>query len=216
MEWLAAHIADPHPQVRLEAINVLREVGNREAVELALSALDHPTDAYIDFALFRIVHERLAEPQPLLHTFERSDKWLADFQGGKLLLDGDPQRIAFALSSVAAEGSLSELAVLVQSNSLPPGALIDALVVLAALGESEQRELAVDRIGGMDAGDQVRVLTSLLQSTRRNSPADASSIVALVESPNDEVRALAIAVSGRWGLSNALRVLQRRAADAGG
>ncbi|PHN01299.1 PVC-type heme-binding CxxCH protein [Flavilitoribacter nigricans] len=48
---LAELIRDPHPQVRLETLHALREMGGAPALTLAMQVLEQPMDEYLDFAL---------------------------------------------------------------------------------------------------------------------------------------------------------------------
>ncbi len=51
MDLLAARVNDPAPRVRLEAVRALSFVPTAEAASVALDALRHPTDYYIQYAL---------------------------------------------------------------------------------------------------------------------------------------------------------------------
>jgi len=48
---LAARVNDAHPRVRLEAVRALSFLPSAESAEIALQALKHPTDKFIDYCL---------------------------------------------------------------------------------------------------------------------------------------------------------------------
>lgn len=51
LELLEIQVNDEHPRVRLEAIRALSFLPSIEAAEIALQALNHPTDKFIDYCL---------------------------------------------------------------------------------------------------------------------------------------------------------------------
>lgn len=57
LEVLAQCVDDPHPQVRLEAVVALSHFPEARAAELALQALVHPTDRFLDYAIQETVRE---------------------------------------------------------------------------------------------------------------------------------------------------------------
>ena len=48
---LTTLVADANPRVRLEAVRALGKLGTARAAELALTILDQPMDAFLDYAL---------------------------------------------------------------------------------------------------------------------------------------------------------------------
>jgi HEAT repeat protein len=51
LRLLAARVGDDHPRVRLEAVRALARIPEVRSVEIALRALDRPTDRFLDYAL---------------------------------------------------------------------------------------------------------------------------------------------------------------------
>ncbi|HYT87857.1 MAG TPA: HEAT repeat domain-containing protein, partial [Gemmataceae bacterium] len=51
LDFLEAQVNDAHPRVRLEAVVALSFFKNARAAEIALQALSHPTDYYLDYGL---------------------------------------------------------------------------------------------------------------------------------------------------------------------
>ncbi len=65
-ELLSRSINDSHPRVRLEAIVACADLQEPEAVAIALQALDHPRDRFIDYALKHTIRALQPHWQPLL------------------------------------------------------------------------------------------------------------------------------------------------------
>ncbi len=215
---LAAAIADEHPQVRLEAVNALREAPSLESVELAMAAIDRPLDTWLDYALWLTARE--------LERF-----WLPDFEAGKPVFDGKPRRVAFALSAVGKPASLAPLVTLVRRGELAGDERRAALELIAGLGGPEELALVVaEATGESGRADRAALLAALADGARRGrpAPANASRIAALVESLRDaasdtgsgagasDARALELAVelAGLWRVARARPELERLAASA--
>jgi putative heme-binding domain-containing protein len=196
----AAATADPHPRVRLEAVNALRDVGTREAVELATRALDHPLDGNIDFAAWRTVRDLRSE-------------WLEAFQRGDAVFDGQPHRLAFALSAVGGEASLAPLAQLVRDNKLQPKQRANVLKVLAALGGRAERTLVIDALPSLGPQDMVATLQAFADAKRGEVPENGARIILLLEHENKDVRTLASRIAGRWRLADGQAKLNAVAAS---
>ena len=102
VEDLVSAVNDPHPQVRREAITALGQYRSATALMIALQALDHPMDKFLDFALWRTC--RILEPY-----------WLPAFQNGTLSkLDSD--KITYALKAVEKPQALQPLVAIVRAN----------------------------------------------------------------------------------------------------
>ncbi|MEM7384607.1 MAG: PVC-type heme-binding CxxCH protein [Verrucomicrobiota bacterium] len=77
-------IADDHPRVRLEAINALRQIGDRPSFALAMTALEKPIDKNIDFALWLTARDL----EPI---------WLPALESGET--DFSPSALQFILTA---------------------------------------------------------------------------------------------------------------------
>lgn len=78
---------DPHPRVRLEAVRALSFYETPEAAEIALEALKHPTDYYIDYTLRHTI--RALEPY-----------WLPSLGTGQPFAVGNPKAIEYIIRRV--------------------------------------------------------------------------------------------------------------------
>jgi mono/diheme cytochrome c family protein len=66
LELLASAVRDEHPRVRLEAVVACAQVLKPQAVEVAVQALDKPTDRFIDYALKQVVKSLKPQFVPVL------------------------------------------------------------------------------------------------------------------------------------------------------
>lgn len=95
---LATLVADDHPRVRLEAIRALAKLESVDAAVLAMDALDHKVDRFIDHALALTIQESEAL---LMQGISR----------GSLLAEGEEKKLELVLTRVsgtAASEFLSE------------------------------------------------------------------------------------------------------------
>src|SRR5258708_26559619 len=84
---LEEQINDVHPRVRLEAIVALSDAQDARAADIALQALKHPTDYYIDYAL----KETMTTLQPY---------WKDAIAKGKPIAVKNPAGATYLLGSV--------------------------------------------------------------------------------------------------------------------
>jgi putative heme-binding domain-containing protein len=82
MELLKKQAADQHPRVRLEAVRAASFFREAEAVEIALVAMEHPTDVYLDFVrgetmrqLDQFVKKAIADGRPIKFTTDSGARY---------------------------------------------------------------------------------------------------------------------------------------------
>ena len=189
MLWFTRAVQDSHPQVRLEAVNALREVGNRQAVEIAMQAADWPLDQNLDFALWRTA--RMLQQH-----------WLPAFQQGEEVFGGVPARLAFALAATNNRDSLSGLARLVETEGLDLDQRINAMKVLASLGTVEHRALVLERLADFEESNRLAVLAALVESERQ-APANADRLVEMLNAQDRGVQNAVVRLAGHWQLAKA-------------
>ncbi len=181
---LARAVEDPHPQVRLEAVNALRGLGTLDAANYALRALSHPTDNDLNFALELTVREL-------------RDQWLPAMQAGKRVFDGDPARLSYALKEVKDSRAISRLVGLAADGTIGEAELPEALATIAALGEPSD----LDKALGM-ALKNPELLAAIALGAVRNAhvPPDAKKIIDFLKT--NYARA-AVELVGIWKISDA-------------
>ncbi len=123
-------VNDPHPQVRLEAVIALRDLGNTAAARTALSVLDHPMDEFLDFALWQTIRE--LEPE-----------WIKDLKGNPTLF-GDPAKASYALKSAASPDAITSLTQIYKNGQVPQKYQKDALSAIAKRGQQQDMNDILD------------------------------------------------------------------------
>jgi putative heme-binding domain-containing protein len=192
---LGARVADDHPQVRLEAVRALGQIPNVRAAELALSALDRPTDRYLDYGLWLTLRELLPYWEPALRQ-------------GKLNYGGNTRRLVFALEAAGARGGVAPLAALVRAGKVPPEGEEGVLTLLAGLGGPKELALVLDRATSEKTPGRRRaaLLAALEQAARQRGvrpEGDLGRVAALLKAGDDSLRAAAARLAGRWRLESA-------------
>ena len=134
VEGLIRAVNDSHPQVRREAITALGQYHSADAAMIALQALDHPMDNFLDFALWRTC--RILEPY-----------WLPAFENGtfsKL----DANQITFALKAVEKPQALQPLVAMMKANpsNIDPG-------IVRLVGKIGGVEDLMSLFGVIESGD---------------------------------------------------------------
>jgi len=201
---LGGAVQDDHAQVRLEAVTALRQMGTLPAANLALSVLDKPLDANLDFALW-------------LAANELKDQWLPSLSRGEPVFGGNAQRLSFALSAVGSKDAMRSLAEVVQTGKLDPAGRLGALKTLAELGQPEQQQIVIDEIVRQRGeGDVAPLLAALAQGADRQPqpPANAAALISFLEKSNVESQLAVAQLCGRWKLRSAQPYLARLAGDA--
>ena len=143
---------DDHPRVRLEQIRALANYkGSASAIA---SALDKPTDRWLDYAIW-------------LSLRETKDQWLPKVKDGTFDFGGDPKKLVFALQA-AGEGDVSKpLLAIGRNNKLKIEQRREAWKVLARMGGATELA-AVMKEGSWDFGfDTLPELLGILETSLR-------------------------------------------------
>ncbi|MEX0679711.1 MAG: PVC-type heme-binding CxxCH protein [Pirellulales bacterium] len=191
---LARLVADPHPQVRLEAVRALALLGTSQAAEVALRALDQPMDRFLDHALWLTVRE--------LQPF-----WLGELEAGRLDFGGNARDLAYALAAAGSPRVAVPLVNLLESGKLPPERRESVLLLIAALGGPPQLRVVLDTAlrGQLPAASRAALLKALAEATRMRKvqPAgDPSAISGLLDDEDLALRLAAIEAAGLWHIES--------------
>src|SRR5208337_2892085 len=195
MELLAERVADDHPQVRLEAVRALGQLGTARAAEVAMTALDRPMDKFLDYALWLTARD--LQPQ-----------WLPALQNGTLDFGGNTARLVFALQAAGSGGgsnaALKTLLDLLKGGKVAKDREESVLSLIAALGGPGELSMVLDRVlakEGNSAARQTSLLAALELATRQRTvrPAgDLARVGDLLASESEAVRAAAARIAGLW------------------
>ncbi|MEK7950529.1 DUF7133 domain-containing protein [Luteolibacter soli] len=136
---------DEAPRVRLEAVRVASYLRQWEAADIALTALKHPTDYYIDYCL----KETMRQLEPW---------WKAAVSEGKALAADNPAGIEYVLGSVST-GDLAKLpkspvtlTALLTRSGVPAAQRQQALADLAQLRGAKPLDVLLGTLSGGGAG----------------------------------------------------------------
>ncbi|HEX7897482.1 MAG TPA: PVC-type heme-binding CxxCH protein [Planctomycetota bacterium] len=200
LAMLAPRAVDEHPRVRLEAVRALRALETPEAFAAALKALDHPTDRFLDYALWLTAWETRAVWQPAVDS-------------SRLTLE--PKHLDFALQAV--------------KSPLVAERLVDQVGAGWQSAEQRERALQM-LVGSADAGGlgklfgknfdgdwQVKVLEALGRASRERGvkpQADLGRVRRFIDHADPRVKDAAMVLAGLWKLES-LRPVLEEAATAG-
>ncbi|MCW1926085.1 plastocyanin/azurin family copper-binding protein [Luteolibacter arcticus] len=136
---------DEAPRVRLEAVRVASYFRQWEAADVALTALKHPTDYYLEYCL----KETMRQLQPW---------WKAAVSEGKAIAADNPAGIEYVLGSVST-GDLAKLpkspvtlTALLTRSGVPAAQRQQALADLAQLRGAKPLDVLLGALAGGGAG----------------------------------------------------------------
>jgi len=199
-------VNDPHPRVRLEAVNALRLLGTAEAARTAALATDHPTDTNVDYALW-------------LTLRELADEWLPRVAEDPDYFGGDPGRLIVALRSAGRPEAAAPLLRLWRTGAIPSAHRAPALELIGDVGGPVELGMLFDLALAPETSDDDRagMLGSLQRAAaaRKVTPGRPSTaLLTFLDSPSQPVRLAAFRLAGAWGIEDARPAIARAARDA--
>src|SRR5262249_33258439 len=169
---LEPRVNDENPRVRLEAVVALSFFTEARAAEVALEALRHPTDYYLDYG----IKETLTTLEPY---------WKPALSSGKAFASNNPAGANYLLGKVAtadlvkmARSAPVFLALLAREN-VPPQFRQEALEGLAKINKSDlltELFAAIERIDRSENGHGDHVLHDLAYLLTARKAAELSAI----------------------------------------
>ncbi|MFM2170060.1 MAG: hypothetical protein RI957_289 [Verrucomicrobiota bacterium] len=197
---------DPHPRVRLEAVNLLRTWGAPRAIEIAAGVLQHPMDTNIDFALWR-------------GCYELSSTWLPALQRGEITFANNSAGLLFALKAAKQADASGLLLDIIEKKSGTEAQRIELLRIVGSTVGAAQ----IDRILNLaispqhTANERAAALQALVNAhqQRQVKPKNLSALVTLLEDKHDSLSLAAIQLAGLWKLSEAKASLETLARGVG-
>jgi putative heme-binding domain-containing protein len=182
-------VHDENPRVRLEAVRVLGNIGSVEAIARAMEAVDHPTDRFLDYALW-------------LTAWETRNTWLPLVESGKLTFKS-PAQLTFALMAADATSAVPELILLLMSDDFSGQRWNDAVNLVVARGNAQQYEAILGVAANeSDVAQRHALLRALVVTSQQRKLRPAGNLSSLDDLLKDEqpvsIRALAIDAIGVW------------------
>ncbi|MGA0557893.1 PVC-type heme-binding CxxCH protein [Larkinella sp. VNQ87] len=189
---LTKAVADPHPQVRLEAVIALRKLPTADAARTALSVLEKPMDEFLDYALWQTVRE--LEPQ-----------WAQRLKTEPNFFR-NVRNTAYALKSVSTPEAVSQLATMYQAGQVPDEYEKDVLGTIARFGRPADASILFEKTvqASGSKNNTVAQLMTLEEAARRNvrPERDLNRITGFAENEDEAVVTSAIRLMGLWKLSD--------------
>lgn len=193
-------VHDESPHVRAQALRALAKIRTGEAAALALSVLEHPMDANLDYALWLTIND-LAEP------------WMAALQSGAWKTEGREKQLEFALKALKPEQTTRVLGTVLGDQPLARDGHGPWIEIIGRAGNAEQlRRLFLQaQQNGFDEAATARALQSLSEASRLRKLRPAGAIPDLtpfLRHPSGATRTEAIRLAGLWReIGGALPVL---------
>jgi len=182
-------IADTHPRVRLEAVNALRNIKNKESALTSLSALDKSMDEFLDFALWQTLRE--------LEPF-----WMNAFLEDQEFF-GNSKKTVFALKSASSPEAIGPLVDLYQKGEVLEVYRPEVLETIAKKGEATDLgslySMALDnKLESEQRLAHLGVLEEAFRQRKIKPDADLHRLVEFLMEEDENIRLSAIRLMGYW------------------
>jgi putative heme-binding domain-containing protein len=216
-DLLAPLVHDPHPRVRLAAVVATANIPGVASLDLALQALDHPTDKFIDVALRQTV-------------FALKPRWLPVLQSGQLELLRFPARLSFLVKADATPDVLNSVVGLLAGDKIRwdsgRAGLLQALPDIGGpkeLARLLERQTFIEQERQKDIyhhADHARTLAALASASRFRNVRPAGDVarslaeLAVQTAAEEDVRAEAYRLIGLWKLTRAQPMILLEATGA--
>ena len=194
LDWLQARVHDEHPRVRLEAVRTLARCHDANAVSIALEALDHDVDQWLDYALWLTVRELQPQWQPTLPT-------------GQLAAARQPKHLLFLLKSAGSAEAVPLLFdLLTTKGAIDDADIPEVLETLVQFSRPQDLTAMLDYalVSGTPEARQAQVLSVLNATAERRQlrpTGDLTRCAPLLKSASTSVREHALRCIGQWQLA---------------
>jgi putative heme-binding domain-containing protein len=177
-------VADDFPRVRMEAVVSASYVRSPAAVEVAVLALDKPSDRFIDYALTQTVRALKSQWYPALGR-------------GELRFHDRPDRLGFVLEADGTRDVAGQVRKLAGTKGLDEAARNRLLALLAGVGDASDLRHAFDQ--GRHSPLVLDELAAAAQVRQQLPSGDLTeSLRALLADRDEAVRAAGIRLAGIW------------------
>ena len=155
LDLLKRMVNDPAPRVRLEAVRSLSFVPTAQAAAIALEALGHPMDYYLQYAL-----------DATMTTLEKA--WKPELTSGRSVAADNPEGLALLLGRLdpkeltALPPNPAVYRAMVERPGLDPGTRRNAVERLAAANKAAPAQQLVDTIERLDGEPGTRAVVAEL------------------------------------------------------
>ena len=206
LELLSARVIDNHPRVRLEAVRALARSRDPRACQIALRALDLPSDRFLEYCLW-------------LTARDLQKQWFPAFNQGQIDFDGQASHLLFALQAIETPEVAPLLLSIAGSWPANSASRTNLLETVAALGNEQQLAAVYDAAlnSELAPATRARLLEALRRAAveRNAKPSGELTRVmpALATTSPEPVRLAAIRLAASWRLPTAFPELVKLSRD---
>ncbi len=217
---LAAAVNDAHPRVRLEAVRAISFSPNQDSerqranqtttlaagptIETAMLATDHPTDRFLDYAIW-------------LTARELSANWIPAFEQGDITFGDNVQHLLTAFSAVGRGAPVDFLMTRLHADTTTAKQRDQVVQLIGTTGTAEQlSRLVTAAIAHNDDASIRKVLAATRARQNMAVPIDTESLAAMLKSDSSALRATGYIAAGQWQSQNALQQLTAASLNADG
>ena len=196
---LATAVRDDHPQVRLEAVNALRALGDSDAARVALTALEKPVDENLDYALW-------------LTARELQSDWLPKVAADPSYF-GSTGHLVFALTAAGSPDVLKPALALWDSQDITLEERNAVAALIGRFGSAGDLARLAGRETLRDSKTRSAALSALLSAARDRKivPPDARNVFELLKVEDESSRAAAAELVGLYKIDGGPAALQEAA-----
>ena len=202
MALLADRVVDEHPRVRLEAVRVLASLPSAESANIAMRALDYPTDRFLDYALW-------------LTARELAPQWLPALEAGTLDFGGDPKKLLFAMEAAGSPRVAGPLVASIRAGKVPAGRRADVLKLIATVGQPDDLK-QVFNLATEDMSIRALALTALADAAKSRGLVPSGGLPGvdrLINEGDDASRAAACRAAGAWKMEGVRPLMEALVGD---
>ena len=193
-------INDNHPQVRLETLHALRELGNRKAVEIAINILDHPMDENLDFAAWLTISGLQKE-------------WLPAFVNKEPIFDGVINKQMYALLTSDDPSVVAPIDKLLDQPGLDSTLNSNAWLMMAKLGGSAARSKVLEKAAKEENDQMLRAMVNA-PSANDAVPNNVELLEQLIAHDSLDIKLAALRLVGRWNVHQYTDLVSQRVNEA--
>ncbi len=187
LSYLIKSIKDRAPQVRLETIHALRELGSREAAEIVMMVKDLPMDENLKFALD-------------LSLSKLKDTWLPAFTNNKNPFNGRINKQLYALLTCEDARVIKPIHSLLTQKGVDKDLIDKAWLLLAKIGDAASLGKVLQKASD---SQNPELLSAMARAPEANQaiPENLSLLESLINHKDQKVRLPALQCAGRWKAS---------------
>lgn len=199
-ELLAKLINDPHPQVRLETLHALREMGVLMAAEIAMNVLNHPMDQNLEFALDLTIRKL-------------QDAWLPRFEERSKVFNGKVDKQMYALLTSDDPRVIVPINELLDQPGVDTNLTKKAWLLLARIGDAASREKVLEKAV---SEENAALLIEMIEAPEANDavPGNIQLLETLIRHDDLEWRKLGLQLAERWKASQYNALILDRVQEA--